>query len=81
MTKLKPTKRIKRNPVKKGFYKWTIEIEVDETWVEDGFDLRNDNIHAKVSTFLPSAYGHEIKARVLSAPPVKAIRKAQGYED
>lgn len=62
-------------------FKWTIEIEVDPTWVADGFDLDDDRAHEMLCRELPHAYGHELKARVLSAPKPELIRKAQGYDD
>jgi hypothetical protein len=75
----KKTKRTKRaNPTRTKYYRWTVEIEVHETWVEDGFDLTPKNVHDRVHALLPNAYGHEVRARVLSRPPRAAIRKAQG---
>lgn len=78
-TKKKTTK--KPNLDKNGFFTWTVEIKVAKFWVEDGFDLNKENIHAQLHRMIPQAYSHEVKARVISAPPKKAIRKAQGYDD
>ncbi len=63
------------------FYSWTIQIEVHETWVEDGFDLTPKNVHDRVMALLPYAFGHEVRAKVLQAPPDEAVAKAQGYKD
>lgn len=52
-----------------------------KTWVEDGFDLTDERAHEMMTREISSAYGHEVKARVLDAPPRKAIRKEQGYKD
>lgn len=60
-------------------FKWTIEIEVDETWVADGFDATDDRMHDMLAHHLPYAYGHELGAKVLTRPPDEAVAKAQGY--
>lgn len=66
----------------KDFYRWTIEVWVDPTWVADGFDLKdNDRVHNMMAHTLPYAYGHEIGGMVLEGPDPKAVRKEQGYED
>lgn len=61
------------------FFKWVIEIEVEKSWVADGFDMDNERAHAMLATTLPYAYNTELKARVIKRPDPKAIRKAQGY--
>ena len=63
------------------FYKWTVEFQVAASWVADGFDLTNDRAKQMIEESLPYAYGAESRARVLSAPDAKAIRKEQGYSD
>lgn len=68
----------KPNPSRTGFYRWVVEIEVHETWVEDGFELTPGNVHERMRNLVPHAYGHEVRARVLEAPPQAAVRKAQG---
>lgn len=62
-------------------YKWTIEIEVDETWVEDGFDLQDgrDLSESVGQTLLPYAHSHEVKVKCLSGPPREEVATAQGY--
>lgn len=74
------TKKSPANPSRDGFFKWTLEIQVHKTWVEDGFDLDDERAHEMLCHHLPYAYGHELKAKVLSAPGRKAIRKTQGYK-
>jgi hypothetical protein len=74
-------KQAKKNPDKNGFFRWTVEIEVHETWVEDGFELTDERAHAMLCNELGYAYGHELKARVLTAPKKSEIQKAQGYTD
>jgi hypothetical protein len=60
-------------------YKWTVEFEVSETWVEDGFNIDQDRATDIIANALPYANGAEFKATVLKAPTEKTIRKAQGY--
>lgn len=59
---------------------WTIKIQVDKKWVEDGFDLHRQNIHDTISVILPYAYGYEFRGQVLTTPPKKQIAKLQGYK-
>lgn len=67
--------------------KWTVllTLEVDDSWVADGFDMseRIEDIQEKVQSMLPYAYGHEfeVKATIKSAPSKKAIRALMGYTD
>lgn len=64
-------------------FKWTIEIEVDETWVADGFDISDAEDFADrfAAKFLPQAYPEEVKAEIIKAPDQADIRKAQGYPE
>lgn len=61
-------------------FKWTVEFEIDETWVADGFDMDDDTAQEMIQSWLSHAYGWEVKGKVLKSPPAKAIRIAQGYE-
>ena len=62
-------------------FKWTVEFSVSETWVADGFDLTQERALDMLENDLTYAYGHELGARILKKPNIKAIRKAQGYTD
>lgn len=68
------------NPSKDGFFRWTAEIQVHETWVADGFNLTNERLQAMLERELGFAYSTELRAKVLSSPKEEAINKAQGYE-
>lgn len=61
--------------------KWIVEISVDETWVEDGFNLSNPNCRESHldERLLPHAYSYEKKVRVLKHPDLKKVAKLQGY--
>lgn len=61
-------------------FKWTVEIEIDETWVADGFDITDDRLLDIIAHALPYAYGHEFTGKVLSAPKRSEVLRAQGYE-
>lgn len=61
-------------------FKWTLELEVDETWVADGFDLDNDRALMMLAQYFPYAYGSELGAKVIKAPDPDEIARAQGYE-
>lgn len=53
-------------------YKWTIEIEVDQMWTDDGFDLKNeDDIVRMLQERLPFAYSHELGGKVIKRPKIK----------
>lgn len=61
-------------------FKWVVEIEVDEVWVADGFDLSNEKAQETLlNGILQYAYSYEKSLKVLKAPKQKAILKAQGY--
>ena len=61
--------------------KWLVELEVDETWIADGFDLTDERAKDMLAKDLQYAHGTELSAKVIKAPDPKVIRKLQGYED
>lgn len=60
---------------------WTVEISVDDTWVEDGFNLSNPTCRESWldDNILPHAYSYEKKIKVIKHPDLKKIAKLQGY--
>lgn len=48
-------------------FKWTVEIEVSETWVADGFEATSERMHEILCRALPYALGSEIGARVVKS--------------
>jgi hypothetical protein len=62
-------------------FKWTVEFEISESWIADGFNLSDEKAKSMLATCLPYAYGHEIYAKVVKAPSEKSIRMVQGYSD
>jgi len=68
-------------------FKWTVEIEVDATWVADGFDITE---YVKGNDGGPDALidmgevakwfrTDEATVKVIAAPDPKDIRREQGY--
>lgn len=66
--------------MKEKFFKWTVEFEVHESWVADGFDMTDERAREMLTETLPCAFDMELKARVVKSPSARAIRMAQGYE-
>lgn len=60
-------------------FKWTVEFEVAEIWVADGFDLDDERALEMLNADLRFATSGEITAKVTRAPDPAKIRKAQGY--
>jgi hypothetical protein len=61
-------------------FKWTVEIEIDETWVADGYEATAERVQEAILCYsLGYAYDHEVKVKTLKAPSKAAIRAAQGY--
>ncbi len=58
-------------------YKWLVEIEVDEMWVADGFNLSDERLHQMLGRELQCAYSTEYSGKVIAAPDPAAIKKAQ----
>ena len=59
------------------FLKWTVEFEISETWVADGFEMTDDIAHEMLSDRLGYAYDAELRATVVKAPSKAAIRRVQ----
>lgn len=60
-------------------FKWTVEFEVDETWVADGFDLTDEQALDMLWSQISTAYRIEISAKVINRPRAASIARAQGY--
>lgn len=65
----------------KDSFKWVIQIEVDESWVADGFDMTDERVKEMLARETPYAYGHELEVKVLKSPSVERIMKKQGYTE
>lgn len=63
---------------KPKWFRWTVEFQVTENWVADGFDLTDERAFGMLANDLQYAYGHELKARVVRKPSKAAIEKAEG---
>ena len=49
-------------------FKWVVEFEVAENWVEDGFEITQERATEMIENVLPFANSFEFKATVLKAP-------------
>lgn len=68
------------NPDDDGFFWWLIAVGISENNVADGVDFTDAKAHDMITRRFPSAYGREIKAKVLGRPDNAAVAAAQGYE-
>ena len=63
-------------------FKWTVEFEVDEVWVADGFIMTDQRALDMLAADLGWAdIGSELSAKVILHPNLDAIAYVQGYED
>ena len=62
-------------------FKWVVQFEVTENWVEDGFTISEKRALNMLANALPYAYGSELEVKIIKAPDEKLIRKTQGYKD
>lgn len=63
-------------------FKWTVEFQVSENWVADGFNLTDDRALNMLSSELGWAYeGIELKAKVVKRPNPDEIAKCQLQQD
>lgn len=68
-------------PNAEGMFTWIYEIQVHTNWVEDGFNLEEENLNdAILSELLGYANASELKVKVLRAPDSKEIARAQGFD-
>jgi len=58
--------------------KWTVEFEVDESWIADGFNITDQSACEMLWNALKYALGKEINAKVIKSPDLKVIQKLQG---
>lgn len=61
-------------------FKWVVEIEVDEIWVGDGFEITAEAVQEALLEKVPATHD-EIVVKVLKRPDPVVIRQAQGYDD
>lgn len=59
--------------------KWTVEFEVDDIWVADGFRLTDELAKKMIETELPHCYDGETAARVIKHPSEEEIFAAIAF--
>ena len=61
-------------------FKWTVVFEVDELWVEDGFNMTDERaLNMLASDLNYACMDTELSAKVIKAPSMDKILKMQGY--
>ena len=55
-------------------FKWVVEFEVTENWVEDGFNITENRANDMIANALPYAYSSEYKATVFGLNLSKSAR-------
>jgi hypothetical protein len=60
-------------------FKFTIEFDVAEVWIADGFDLTDSRAQDLLRNALPWCYDSEVGARVIARPADEDMARAQGY--
>jgi len=60
--------------------KWTVEFEVDASWVADGFNLTDERARDMLSNEIPYARPDELCAKVVRMPRPETILREQGYD-
>jgi hypothetical protein len=61
-------------------FKWTVEFQVSENWVADGFNLDDDRALEMLSKDLGWAIVEtELKAKVVKHPNLDEVAQCQGY--
>lgn len=58
---------------------WIVKISVDDSWVEDGFELQEETLKGAIESMIPFGYSNETEVKILEAPNPETIRKLQGY--
>jgi len=67
---------------KKRRFKWTVEIEVDEIWVADGYEATAERVQEAILSYsLGYARDEEVKVKIIKAPSRKSIAAAQGGQE
>ncbi|MEQ8308061.1 MAG: hypothetical protein RIA09_16005 [Hoeflea sp.] len=59
--------------------KWTVEFEIDATWVADGFVMTDERALEMLASDLGWASESELGAKVIKHPSLLKIAKLQGY--
>lgn len=61
-------------------FRFTVEFEIDEIWIADGFFLTADIAMEMLANELNFAnVGEELDARMVKVPSLERVARAQGY--
>jgi hypothetical protein len=56
---------------------WTLQIEVTDNWIADGFDFDGDRCHELQESLIPYAHEGEVTVKVVGRPDPTVIRQLQ----
>jgi hypothetical protein len=63
-------------------FRFTVEFEIDQVWIADGFFLTAETALEMLGAELNFAnVGEELDARMVKVPNLERVAKAQGYSD
>jgi hypothetical protein len=61
-------------------YKWIVELIVDGSIVEDGYNPDNEDVTDMLNNRFPLADNYLSKAKIIKRPNQKEVAKLQGYK-
>jgi hypothetical protein len=63
--------------VKRRSLKWTVEIEVDAVWIEDGFELTEEIVTEAIESRIGYTREGEIKTTIVKTPTEAEFREVK----
>jgi len=63
------------------FFRWVVEIRMDEKWVADGFDITDQRMCDTIMAVYPHISGTEVECQVISHPPDEEVAKEMGFKN
>jgi hypothetical protein len=72
--------KVKQEIKKMAKLSWIVKVQVEKTWIADGFDLTKERMIDMLQNDLQFATSNEVNAIILAKPERKTIRKIQGYK-
>lgn len=61
--------------------KYVVEFGIDESWIQDGYELTQNRVKAMIEKELSFAYSGETYAKILEMPTDEQIAQIQGFEN
>ena len=73
--------KILREKMKKHKFKWTVEIEVADVWVADGYEVNAENLKDAILGYGLRPRPGEIRVKIIKKPSKKRLKKIQKMLD